>query len=80
MEWREAQSGGGRYLLSAGAREAGRSKAQVILWMARPAGGSTALRPARQRLVWFYVQPLAGAPFDIACMPLAPLHADEGAC
>jgi hypothetical protein len=51
MGWREAQSGGGRDLLSAGARQAGRSKARVISWMARPAGGRTALRGARQRLV-----------------------------
>ena len=40
------------------ARQTGRSKARVIPWIARLAGGSTALRWARQRLFRLYVWPL----------------------
>ena len=49
---------GARSVFRRMARQAGRSKARVISWMARLAGGSTALRRARQRLFRIYVRPL----------------------
>ena len=51
--WGRAQSAFRRM-----ARQAGRSKARVISWMARLAGASTALGRARQRLFRLYVRPV----------------------